>query len=93
MKIENFRSPSLRGSHHSEVPSITNQPLNTLLPLTKDQVPHPQPFYVTQVIDEHGWGIWEQRDFQGWKLLSCSQVKSLVKEVTLLLIGSLFSCS
>ena len=43
------RSPSLRGSKHTKVPTISNQPLNTPLPVPKDGVPHPQPFYVTQV--------------------------------------------
>jgi len=44
------RSPSLRGSKHDRVPHIPNHPLNTALPVTKDGVPHPQPFYVTQVV-------------------------------------------
>jgi len=45
------RSPSLRGSHHSKVPIIPTQPLNTLLPVVHHGVgPHPQPFYLTQAV-------------------------------------------
>jgi len=44
------RSPSLRGSKHSKIPSITNHPLNSLLPVTQDGTEHPQPFYATQTV-------------------------------------------
>ena len=40
-------SASLRGKYHSKVPEISNQPLNTLLPILKDGAEHPQPYYVT----------------------------------------------
>ena len=43
-----IRSPSLRGSKHSKIPDIANQPLNTLLPATKDDSPHTHPFYLTR---------------------------------------------
>ena len=42
------RSPSLRGSKHSKIPDIANQPLNTLLPCNKDDSPHSHPFYLTR---------------------------------------------
>jgi hypothetical protein len=41
-------SASLRGKYHKKVPEISNQPLNTLLPILKDGVEHPQPYYITQ---------------------------------------------
>ena len=40
---------SLRGATHAKIPDIANQPLNTLLPITRDDVPHSQPYYITQV--------------------------------------------
>ena len=43
-------SASLRGKYHNKVPEIANQPLNTLLPLLKDNVVHPEPYYITQNI-------------------------------------------
>ena len=46
--ISSIRSPSLRGSKHSKIPDIANQPLNTLLPATKDDSPHSHPFYLTR---------------------------------------------
>ena len=33
-----FRSPGLRGKHHTKIPKISTQPLNTLLPFTRDKV-------------------------------------------------------
>ena len=41
-------SASLRGKFHKKVPEISNQPLNTLLPILKDGAEHPQPYYITQ---------------------------------------------
>ncbi|XP_059092890.1 uncharacterized protein LOC131888121 [Tigriopus californicus] len=41
-------SASLRGSHHSRVPEIPNQPLNTLLPQLDNDTEHPLAYYVTQ---------------------------------------------
>ena len=41
-------SASLRGKYHNKVPEIANQPLNTLLPQLKDDVVHPEPYYITQ---------------------------------------------
>jgi len=67
------RSPSLRGSKHSKIPSITNHPLNTLLPTQSDGDKHPQPFYATQTIvvrigdEKPGWKIANRK--QGDKLL------------------------
>ena len=40
---------SLRGANHAKIPDIANQPLNTLLPITRDEVAHSQPYYITQV--------------------------------------------
>lgn len=40
----------MRGRHHSKVPDISQQPLNTLLPETKDENPHPRPYYLTQFV-------------------------------------------
>ena len=45
-----FRAPSLRGHHHSKIPDINNQPLNTLLPETRDNIQHVRPYYLTQFI-------------------------------------------
>ena len=45
---QNGRSASLRGQHHSRVPDISNQPLNTLLPILKYGYSHPDPYYITQ---------------------------------------------
>merc|ERR1711962_1545689 len=39
---------SLRGANHAKIPDIANQPLNTLLPITRDEVAHSQPYYITQ---------------------------------------------
>ena len=44
------RSPSLRGGHHSRVPGIPSEPLDTLLPETKEGAAHCRPYYITQVI-------------------------------------------
>jgi hypothetical protein len=41
-------SASLRGKFHKKVPEISNQPLNTLLPILKNGAEHPQPYYITQ---------------------------------------------
>ena len=41
-------SASLRGQYHNRVPEISNQPLNTLLPILKDGSLHPEPYYITQ---------------------------------------------
>ena len=47
---DNARSPSLRGSRHAKVPKIPNnkQPFNTPLPVTRDRVPHSQPYYLSE---------------------------------------------
>ena len=47
---DNVRSPSLRGSRHAKVPKIPNnqQHYKTPLPITRDRVPHSQPYYLSQ---------------------------------------------
>lgn len=46
---ERDTSASLRGNYHSRVPDISQQPLNTLLPMVKDgDIGHPDPYYITQ---------------------------------------------
>lgn len=42
------QSAWLRGSAHPKVPEITNQPLNTMLPILPNGAAHPQPYYITQ---------------------------------------------
>ena len=42
------QSAWLRGSAHPKVPEITNQPLNTMLPVLPNGAAHPQPYYITQ---------------------------------------------
>ena len=44
------RSNWLRGNAHPKVPEITNQPLNTMLPVLPNGAVHPQPYYITQSI-------------------------------------------
>ena len=45
---ENPPSAWLRGNAHPKVPEITNQPLNTMLPILPNGAKHPQPYYITQ---------------------------------------------
>ncbi|XP_023344032.1 uncharacterized protein LOC111713417 [Eurytemora carolleeae] len=68
------RSPSLRGSKHTKVPTISNQPLNTPLPVPKDGVPHPQPFYVTQ-----GVVLKQVGDRPPWKQVNRQQEVQLLE--------------
>ena len=47
--IDNSQNTAwLRGSAHPKVPEITNQPLNTMLPILPNGTVHPQPYYITQ---------------------------------------------
>ena len=45
---DNPQSAWLRGNAHPKVPEITNQPLNTMLPVLPNAAVHPQPYYITQ---------------------------------------------
>ena len=47
--IDNSQNTAwLRGGAHPKVPEITNQPLNTMLPILPNGAVHPQPYYITQ---------------------------------------------
>lgn len=40
----------MRGNHYAKIPDIASQPLNTPLPVPRDGVPHPLPYFVTQAV-------------------------------------------
>ena len=42
------RSASVRGQHYNKVPGISQQPLNTLLPVCRDDTPHCRPYFLTK---------------------------------------------
>ena len=71
-----YRSPSLRGRHHSKVPDISNQPLDTLLPETKDDQPHCRPYYLTKFVQLS----LADTDFPPWNAVS-KQVGCCVGEI------------
>ena len=83
---------SLRGATHAKIPDIANQPLNTLLPITRDDVPHSQPYYITQVrgkiggemfnfFPEHSPSTWTgPATLAGSKLTSAESANKLTTE-------------